>query len=316
MLAAMRQMLVVLAVAACGSKKQAPTVNAAFAFVDVTVIATDDGRAVPHQTVLVDKDKIVAVGAVDDVAVPGDAHRFDGAGKWLIPGLVDMHVHFNSASDAVLYVANGVTTVRNMWGNPETLDLRARARRNDPSYVGPTVYTAGPIGAGTPPTWPGSDVVDTPDQAIAEVGTQKTAGYDFVKVYDHLPLAAYDALVAEAAKQKIRFAGHVPLAVPLAHAFESHQASIEHETGYLMAAQDASSKAATMTGIEQRIEIAEHIDESKLAGLAQATKQAGVANCVTLTVQSRFGDLEHPEQLEARPENKYVPPATREMWNP
>ena len=150
------RILVVLALVACGSKKSEPppaNVAATAAFVDVTLVAMD-GRiaAVPHQTVLVDGDHIVAIGETDKIGVPAGATKIDGAGKWLIPGLVDGHVHFNESNDAILYVANGVTTVRNMWGNPQTLDMRARARKNDPSWIGPTIYTAGPIIDGTPAT--------------------------------------------------------------------------------------------------------------------------------------------------------------------
>jgi imidazolonepropionase-like amidohydrolase len=333
MLASMR-IYVVLALVACGSKKSEPTptsdptpsatasASATAAFVDVTVVPmaySTDPKArdeIPHQTVLVDGDRVVAMGDTDKVTVPANATKIDGAGKWLIPGLADMHVHFNDPNDALLYVANGVTSVRNMWGNPQTLDLRARARKNDPTYIGPSIVTAGPIIDGTPPIWPGSDVVDTPEQAVAEVAAQKKAGYDFLKVYDNLPLAAYDALAAEAAKQKMLFAGHVPAAVPLAHALDQHQASIEHLTGYLLAAQDASSKATTLKGPAQRLESAQHIDESKFAALAKATADHDAWDCPTLTVLSRFADLEHPDELAARPENKYVSPPTRAIWDP
>ncbi|HET9986906.1 MAG TPA: hypothetical protein VFQ65_00260, partial [Kofleriaceae bacterium] len=302
----MRHAIVLALVIACGkSDKPAPptpsTVHATAAFVDITVVPMDSNHELAHQTVLVDGDKIVAIGPAASTAAPTGATTIAGAGKWLVPGLVDMHVHFNEERDGVLYVANGVTTVRNMWGGPPQLEWRAKAKAHDPSYFGPSIYTAGPIVDGEPPVWPGSTVVHDAKEAIATVDEQKRAGYDFVKVYDGIPLAAYDALAAEAKKQGIRFAGHMPAAVTLEHAFAAGQASIEHLTGYLMEAQDATSQAATLKGLERRLELAKHRDASKLPALAKLTAEAKVANCPTLTVLSRFGELDHPEVLLARP---------------
>src|SRR5262245_59511514 len=117
----MRRVLLVL-IAACKSHEPpppapapAPAVKATAAFVDVTVVAMDSERELEHQTVLVDGTKIVAIGPTASTQVPAQAAKIDGAGKWLVPGLVDMHVHFNDERYGLLFVANGVTTVRNMW---------------------------------------------------------------------------------------------------------------------------------------------------------------------------------------------------------
>jgi imidazolonepropionase-like amidohydrolase len=318
----MRSAIVLALLIACGKPDKAPppappsTAHATAAFVDITVVPMDSNHELAHQTVLVDGDKIIAIGATASTPVPAGATAIAGAGKWLVPGLVDMHVHFNEERDGALYLANGVTTVRNMWGSPSQLEWRAKAKAHDPTYFGPSIYTAGPIVDGDPPVWPGSTVVHDAKEAIAAVDEQKRAGYDFVKVYDGLPLAAYDALAAEAKKQGIRFAGHMPAAVTLEHAFAAGQASIEHLTGYLQEAQDATSKAATLKGLERRMEFAKHRDPTKLPALAKLTAAAKVANCPTLTVLSRFSQLDHPEVLLARPENKYVSPAMLDRWDP
>ncbi|MEO8554025.1 MAG: hypothetical protein ABI678_28820, partial [Kofleriaceae bacterium] len=318
----MRRVLL-LVVLGCGKSEPPPPAPApapppqqhvTAAFVDITVVPMDAEHELAHQTVLVDGDKIIAIGA--NLTVPAGVTPIAGAGKWLVPGLVDMHVHFNDERDGALYVANGITTVRNMWGGPPQLAWRAKAKANDPSYFGPAIYTAGPIVDGDPPIWPGSTVVHDAQEAIAAVDAQKQAGYDFVKVYDGLPLAAYDAIAAETKKQGLRFAGHMPTAVSLEHAIASGQASVEHLTGYPMAAQDATSKAASINGPERRMEVAKHLDLTKLPALAKQTAAAKLANCPTLTVLSRFGELDHPEALMARPENKYVSPGTLERWDP
>ena len=284
-----------------------------YAFVDVTVVPMDSEVELAHQTVLVEHGRITAIGSAGTTLVPASATAIPGAGKWLVPGLIDMHVHFNDEHDGLLYVANGVTTVRNMWGFPQNLDERERAKRDDPSYVGPAVYTAGPIVDGDPPVWPTSHVVHDAKEADAEVAAQKAAGYDFIKVYDNLTLPAYDALVAAAKRAGLRFAGHVPKAVGLAHALAAGQASIEHLTGYLAAAQDASSKASALTGDAQRIETAKHLDASKLPALAQQTADAHLANCPTLIVLNRFAELEHPDP-HAHPEIRFVSPMISSSW--
>jgi imidazolonepropionase-like amidohydrolase len=301
----MRRALLVL----CASCHRDPAaIKATAAIVDVTVVPMDAEREIAHQTVLIDGDRIVAVGPVASTPVASGVATIDGKGRWLIPGLYDMHVHLNEANDALLYVANGVTTVRSMWGGPDRLAWREQARKNDPAWLGPSIVTAGPIVDGDPPVWPGSTVVTTPEQASAEVDAEKQAGYDFIKVYEHLSVPAYDALAAEAKKQNIRFVGHVPQAVGLEHALASGQASIEHLTGYLAAA--AGMKAA------KAADVLPHVDESKFAALAKATHAAGTVNVPTLIVMARLASLGDPAPLLAQRENRYVSPMTRESWNP
>ena len=135
------------------------------AFVDVTVIPMDRERKLPGQTVLVRGGRIVEIGPVARVKVPNDGVRVDGRGKYLIPGLAEMHGHLpgGQASDSVvdrmlfLYVAGGITTVRGMLGHPRHLELRARAAGNE--ILSPTLFAAGPRSAGTrfriPPPRPG-----------------------------------------------------------------------------------------------------------------------------------------------------------------
>jgi imidazolonepropionase-like amidohydrolase len=300
----MRRALLLL----CACHHDAAPIQATAAIVDVNVVPMDGEHELAHQTVLIDGQRIVAVGPVASTPVAKGARRIEGMGRWLIPGLYDMHVHLNEANDALLYVANGVTTVRNMWGGPDRLAWREQARTNDPAWLGPDLITAGPIVDGDPPVWPGSTVVTTPEAARAEVDAQKQAGYDFVKVYEHLTPAAYDAIAAEAKKQGIRFAGHVPPAVGLEHALAAGQASIEHLTGYL------GAEAGMPQG--KLPEVIAHVDETKLPALAKATHDAGAANTPTLIVMSRIAALDDPAPLLARRENRYVSPQTREWWNP
>src|SRR5215831_1897915 len=119
------------------------------AFVNVNVVPMDEERVLPAQTVLVKDGLIAAFGPADKVKIPAGAMKIDGRGKYLLPGLVDMHVHFEpfneetNASMLKLFVANGVTTVLNLYGTPAFLKLRERVGRGE--TLGPVIYTSGPF---------------------------------------------------------------------------------------------------------------------------------------------------------------------------
>lgn len=204
---------------------------AATAFVNVTVIPMDTERALAGQTVIVQGDRIKAIGPVGQMVVPADAATIDGAGKFLIPGLAEMHGHNpppgaseqDVARTYFLYVANGVTFVRSMLGWEGQLALREKVRRGE--LLGPTLYLAGPSFNG--------QTASTPAQAIARVREQKKQGWDLLKVHPGVPRAAFDAMARTAAELKIDYAGHVPADVGLVHAIESGQRTVDHLDGYV-----------------------------------------------------------------------------------
>jgi imidazolonepropionase-like amidohydrolase len=188
------------------------------AFVDVNVIPMDSERMLPAQTVLVHNGVIKEIGSTGQVQVPHDALIVDGRGKYLMPGLVDMHVHIMFENDLLLWFANGVTSVRNMWGHtgkmlrfgfPDQLVLRKQIEQG--TLLGPTIYTAGPTMEGSPSFHPLAEVFDTPEDARASVAWQKAQAYDFIKVYDHLSPEVYQAIAGAAREHDIPVIGHVPL---------------------------------------------------------------------------------------------------------
>ena len=185
-------------------------------FVDVNVIPMDRERVLPNQTVLVQDGRIAALGPSDAVVVPAGAIRIDGTNRYLLPGLVDMHVHLRRPIDLDLLIANGVTSARVMSGSARSLELRAQIAGGE--LRGPNLYTAGPILEGMPP--PGFEevipingkvLIATGAEAAAEVARQKAAGYDFVKVYNNLPAEAYRGLVEAAKTHGLPVIGHVPI---------------------------------------------------------------------------------------------------------
>ena len=284
------------------------------AIIGVTVVPMDTAATVPDQTVVVRRGRIVAMGPTARTPVPIDARRIDGTGRFLLPGLVDMHTHLDSAATLPLLVANGVTTVRNMWGTARTLEWRREITRG--TRLGPTIYTAGAVVDGEPPVWSGSAVVETPAEAERTVEGQKNDGYDFVKVYNNLTVSAYDGLVAAARRANMPLVGHVPTRVGLAHALAAHQASIEHLTGYLVAAQENDSPFFGTTLLPHRRHLASHVDVKKIPELARATRAAGVVNCPTLTVDQWFVPSLERARREALPEMRFAPPWMRAAWAP
>jgi imidazolonepropionase-like amidohydrolase len=117
--------------------------------------------------VVVHNGVISVVGHVSTTPIPGAAHIIDGSGKFLMPGLADMHVHISNEDEFVLFIANGVTTVRDVFGNEDRLAWRAAVERGN--ILGPTIYTSGPIIDGNPPWIEGSVVVETAEEAELDV---------------------------------------------------------------------------------------------------------------------------------------------------
>ena len=260
------------------------------AVVGVTVVPMDREGTLADQTVVVRGDRIVLVEPSRTVDV-GKARIVDGHGRWLLPGLADMHVHLWGERDLPMFLWNGVTTVRNMFGAPTHLTWREKIAKGE--LDGPTLLTAGPILDGDPPVWPSSVVVTTPDAARAVVRDQKRAGYDLIKVYNGLASDVYEAIVDEAKQQDILVGGHVPKAVGLERALTG-QHTIEHLDGYVPFFGDAKVDAATVA----------------------AAVKSGVWNCPTLVVTERFAHLDDVPSLAKTRGLEYVAPAVLSSWNP
>jgi imidazolonepropionase-like amidohydrolase len=220
---------------------------------NVTVIDATGHAAEPNMTVEIDNGHIVAVRPSKKAHTPKNAALVDGTGKFLIPGLWDMHVHGASDTRApwshLLFVANGVVGVRDMSGPPDARAWRATQASNpDPS---PTIYLGSPIVDGPNPTWPDSIVAADEAQGREVVDQQQQRGADFIKVYSGLPRNVYFAIADEAKKRGIPFEGHVPDAVTAAEASGAGQKSIEHLT---RVADGCSKEEKTIAAQRQRLE--------------------------------------------------------------
>jgi imidazolonepropionase-like amidohydrolase len=289
-----------------------PPADSVVAFVDVTVIPMDRRRSLPHSTVLVQGSRIVKVGPAKQVTVPAGAVQVNGRGRFLIPGLAEMHAHIpgGQASDSAvqqtlfLYVAGGITTVRGMLGHPRHLELRARAA--DPGVLSPWIYTSGPSFNG--------NSVPTVESAITRVAEQKKAGYDFIKIHPGIKREVFESLSAAAQRAGLRLAGHVPLEVGLQRALQARYASIDHLDGYVEAMVRAGSPVSPAESQFFGLNLGEHLDESRIPELVRATKEAEVWNVPTQTLMENLAPDVSAEVLARRPEMRFVPAATLAEW--
>ena len=199
------------------------------AITHVSVIDGTDSVPRRDQTVVVEGHRIAAVGPSARTTAPKGARIIDGRGKFLIPGLWDMHVHTAITGGRpllALYVANGVTGVRDMAGDWDTL----RTWRNDIAQgrlVGPRIVASGPYLEGGDVSVPHL-VARTPDEGRAGVDSLVRLGVDFIKVHGQLTPATYFAIARRARERGMVFAGHVSRLVGAAAASDSGQHSIEH----------------------------------------------------------------------------------------
>ncbi len=233
------------------------------ALVGVRVVPMTGTGVLEDQTVLVQEGRIRALGPRDRIRIPLRSQRIDARGQVLLPGLLDMHVHLTSRRALRRRLADGVTTVRNMRGEP--LHLRWRDAVVEGRLLGPRIVTAGPVLDGRGSRLAAAVEVETPEEARRAVLAQAEAGYDFIKVYDGLSRASYAALMQAARDVGLPVAGHVPRAVGFEAALRAGQRSIEHSEA--LAGQSAES----------------------VRRLAQLSAREGVWLCPTLALDRFFG---------------------------
>ncbi|MFL6587777.1 MAG: amidohydrolase family protein [Luteimonas sp.] len=278
-----------------------------FAFVDVDVLPMDRDVRLSSQTVVVRDGRITAIGPRADIEVPEDATRIDGVGRVLMPGLAEFHGHVPGGDDPVyvqdtldLYLANGVTLVRNMSGDISHPELRARIERGEVN--GPTMVVASP--------WLRSKDAD---EAAREVRAHHAAGFDLVKI-GSIPAAAYPRMAETAHAVGIPFAGHIPEGVPLEVALDAKQASIDHFDRYV----EFLVPPGTETGEREAGWFGsgwvQWADRGRIDEAVARTRAAGTWNVPTLTLVEHMASSETPEAMLQWPEMRYMPAPERERW--
>ena len=290
------------------------------AITHVTVIDVERGQPLRDRTVVVRDGRIALVDPAATARVPAGARVVNGLGKYLLPGLWDMHVHPGPEKDLATLVAHGVTGVRVMWGDSSVLLRRQRIVRGE--LVGPTLVTAGRIIEGIPPP-ESAGVVDTAGRAIVrsaaeaerEVRAQKAAGYDFIKVYNNVPRDAYDAIMAEARRQGMPVAGHVPFAVGLRGVMAAGQASVEHLRGYPELLVPLEAPQQPGVDLRSRTLAWRFADTTRVAALARDPWESGVWNTPTLGVRIFTSPSDTVRRyLDSAAAERFIQGRTRIPW--
>jgi hypothetical protein len=303
----------------------------------VNVVDVVTGRIQPDRTLLISDGKIVSISGGPAKAAAGEI-VFDAAGKFVIPGLWDMHQHFEGEPgqrEFNLMVANGVLGVRNMGGVAKEV-LQAREDIRSRKYIGPQIFACGPILDGPEPTNPPFSVaVRNPDDGRKAVQSVKAMRADCVKVHDGVPVDAYLAIADEAKKAGLPLVGHVPVRVPIRQAIDAGQRSIEHQSVFLGAStvedeliqsekkDDVLQEAMRNNNFQLIPEsiakkgnyFLDHIDEERAHDLYRSFASHGVRLTPTLVTQRALtfvDDLDKSNDVRLT----YIPASQKEWWHP
>jgi imidazolonepropionase-like amidohydrolase len=278
--------------------------------VNVNVVPMNSDVVIAQQSVVVVDDKIATIGHVDTIPVPIGAAIIDGTDRFLIPGLAEMHAHVTSTDAwqverlSTLFIANGVTTIRGMLGQPSHLALREQLANGE--VFGPRLITSGP-------SLNGRSVSGAAD-AERQVREQKAAGYDFIKVHPGLSSVEFTALANTANEIGMPYAGHVPVAAGVRQALDMQMATIDHLDGYFAALLPASEVGAGGYGGFFDVMLANVLNADEIPEIVAATKDARTWNVPTEVLIEQMIDDTPMMELKERPEMRYVPAETVTRW--
>src|SRR5687768_4402978 len=281
-------------------------------FRNVNIIPMDKNEVLANRDVVVKNGVIVSIDPTSKLKYSKDAMVIDAKGKYLLPGLAEMHAHVPPVDNLelmkdvlTLFSLNGVTTIRGMLGHPRHIELRSKIQSGE--ITGPRFITSGPSFNG--------NSVKTTEAAAALVQEQKKAGYDFLKLHPGLTKENFAAMVAAANAVNIPFAGHVSFDVGVWRAINSGYATIDHLDGFV---------ESLVPGIENMKEqetglfglfIADKADESGIKKLMDSLRNHHIWVVPTQALAERWF---HPERdadaLGNEPEMKYMDPNTVKSW--
>ena len=281
-------------------------------FKSVNIVPMDREQVIENQVVVMKNGKIQSIGNAKKVKYRKNALVIDGSGRYMMPGLAEMHAHVPPNDDIesmknvlLLFAANGITTIRGMLGHPKHLELRSMI--NNGEITGPHFYTSGPALSG--------ETVKTQDDAIRMVNEEKQAGYYFLKILPGLTKDNFDAVARSAHQKKIPFAGHVSYQVGVWKAIEAKQQTIDHMDAFV---------ESLVPGIEKINEedaglfgmfIADQADTTRIPKLMKGLRENNVWVVPTQALAERwFTPGRTAESLRSDPEMKYMESNTLDNW--
>lgn len=283
------------------------------AFVNVNVLPMTGNQVLKNQTVVIKNGKITQIGDAKKVKPSKNALKINAKGKYLMPGLAEMHAHIpvaqnnddsNVRETLFLYLSNGVTTIRGMLGNPYHLKLREQAAKGE--VLSPRIFTSSPSLNG--------NSVPTAEEARAKVTQYQQDGYDFLKIHPGIQLDVFEELVTTAREVGITFSGHVPVAVGVRRAIDFGYASIDHIDGYVEGLVPASANVDPNAGGLFGFDFTNQVDVSLIPELVRKTKENDIWIVPTQSLLERWTSPKSGDEIMQEPEMKYMNPGTRFQW--
>ncbi len=278
---------------------------------NVNIVDVRSGEILENRQVVIDSGKIGKIS--ETIENPeGYITKIDGKGKYLLPGLAEMHAHIPPPSigekrveeTLFLYLSNGVTTIRGMLGDPAHLVLREKAKKGD--ILSPRILTSSPSFNG--------NSVKTKEEAVQKVTEYQKAGYDFLKIHPGIQREVFDQIAQTANEVGIPFAGHVPVDVGIRRALESGQASIDHVDGFLEGLVPESSQLNPSDNGFFGYGFTPYTDTTNMDGLVEMAKKNKVWIVPTQSLFERWFAPISSSELLRQPEMKYMPKTTLEDW--
>ncbi len=278
---------------------------------DVHIVDVRSGEILENRQVVIDSGKIKSISETIEhpEAYP---NKIDAKGKYLMPGLAEMHAHIPSPPTGAerveetlfLYLSNGITTVRGMLGDPTHLVLRQESEKGE--ILSPRIFTSSPSLNG--------NSVKTPEEAKEKVMAFQKEGYDFLKIHPGIQLEVFDELVRTANEVGISFAGHVPVDVGIRHALENKYTSIDHVDGFLEGLVPESANVKPTDNGFFGYSFTPLADTSKIDELVQMAKANEVWIVPTQSLFTKWFAPTEVDEMLALPEMKYMPASTLEDW--
>jgi len=282
-----------------------------------TVIDTRTGRALDNYTVVIEGGRITRLAPATEVATPPAARIAEARGLWLLPGLIDMHVHGSARPDVPLslYVANGVTSIRDLGGALTSLQL-LRQELQSGKRVGPRLYFAGPVLDGDPPTAPSISIIaNTPTRAVSAVHFLADQGVDAIKVYNGISAPILRAIVQTARRRHVPVVGHVPRAITASQAVQLGLRVVEHSPiravdleSWGMLAADEAERIRESPSVTVREALVWHQLDLKARPVAALVAKLAAARTFldpTLSIDEFDSLFLYPEQA-SHPNNRFL----------
>jgi len=302
--------LITLFLLGCKTNSQPPSPTSIL-ISDVHIVDVDKGSVLENQHVVIDSGRILSIS--DQIPDPASfGNNINGSGKFLIPGLAEMHAHIPSPNTSrerleetlFLYLSNGITTIRGMLGHPMHLELRQEVA--DGNVLGPRIFTSSPSLNG--------NSVPTTEEARSKVTDYAAAGYDFLKIHPGIKKDVFDTLVATANEKGIAFAGHVPVEVGIRHALNSEFASIDHIDGYLEGLVPSDKGLDPNTNGFFGYNFTDETDPALIEELVSLSKEKQVWIVPTQSLFERWFAPTTAEEMLSQPEMQYMPASTLAQW--